>query len=230
MKENKVVTSVPQGYRSSGRDDMLEFMPEIYKTVLEIGCGEGEFSKNLNQFVEYWGVEPDADAIALGRDKNSRANFLEGLFPNIEKELPDRYFDVIVCNDIIEHVENTDELFKYFRKKLKKDGCLVASIPNIRHISHLKEMLVFKDWEYKDSGILDRTHLRFFTQKSILTLLERNHFEIIRIKGINSIYGDKEKSISWIKSILKYSIPIFIFGQDIQYMQFGLQARIKEEC
>ncbi|WP_133150266.1 class I SAM-dependent methyltransferase, partial [Vibrio breoganii] len=96
MKENNIV-SIPQGYRSSGREDMLEFMPTSYKTVLEIGCGEGAFSENLNQFVEYWGVEPDAEAIRLGRDKNSSANFLQGLFPSVEKEIPDKYFDVIVC-------------------------------------------------------------------------------------------------------------------------------------
>ncbi|GAM73787.1 O-antigen biosynthesis protein rfbC [Vibrio ishigakensis] len=147
---------------------MLVFLPKTFERVLEIGCGEGGFRGNLPEETEYWGVEPDPVAVKKAMDVYVSDTFICGLFPQQQSKLPDDHFDVVVCNDIIEHVENTEELFYFLKKKLRSGGVLVASIPNVRHISHLKELLIKRDWEYKDSGILDRTHLRFLPRKASL--------------------------------------------------------------
>ncbi len=62
-------------------------------------------------------------------------------------------------------------------------GVLVASVPNVRSWSNILELLVHKDWKYKDSGILDKTHLRFFTLKSFRRFLQENGQEILLLEG-----------------------------------------------
>ncbi|PML10634.1 hypothetical protein BCT86_00200 [Vibrio breoganii] len=230
MNADSKIGSVPENYRSSLREDMIEFMPSSYHTVLEIGCGEGAFSLNLLPESEYWGVESDSAAIIIGKGKNPKAHFINGNFPLIEEELPDNYFDVIVCNDIIEHIDDTQCLLKYIKKKMKRKGVLVASIPNVRHISVLNELLIHKNWKYKDSGILDRTHLRFFTKKSMVDMLCENGFEVEKIKGINSLIGECNDKLLRLKRLIKYSIPIFILGGDTKYLQFGIKAGLKKQC
>lgn len=218
---------VPDNYRSSSRDDMLPFLPSHYQTVLEIGCGEAGFKQNLPNTTDYWGVEPDSEAVRLAKQRYKDSNFICGLFPQDEQRLPDNYFDVIVCNDIIEHVENTEELFRFLRNKLAKNGVLVASIPNVRHISNLKELLLKKDWEYKDSGTLDRTHLRFYTKKSIVRLCEEHGFELENIEGINGILDGTDTIVESLYRYIKFGIPILLLGADTQYMQFGIRAKAK---
>ncbi len=137
-------THVPDDYRSASRKEMLAFLPSSFNTILEIGCGEGAFRANLSLEVEYWGVEPETAAVSIANRTFPDSNFICGLFPQEESKLPDDYYDVIVCNDIIEHVDNTDGLFHFLKKKLKHDGVLIASIPNVRHICHLKECYLRK--------------------------------------------------------------------------------------
>lgn len=219
---------IPDNYRSAVRTDMLVFLPKTFERVLEIGCGEGGFRGNLPEETEYWGVEPDPVAVKKAMDVYVSDTFICGLFPQQQSKLPDDHFDVVVCNDIIEHVENTEELFYFLKKKLRSGGVLVASIPNVRHISHLKELLIKRDWEYKDSGILDRTHLRFFTKKSIINLCEQQGLELEMIEGVNGIFDGMNSLSEVLVRYFKFALPIMTFGSDTQYMQFGIRAKVSK--
>ena len=81
--------------------------------------------------------------------------------------LPDNNFDVVIFNDVLEHFENPWAVLENVKTKLNASGVVVASIPNVAYITNLVELILKKDWRYKpEGGILDKTHLRFFTKKS----------------------------------------------------------------
>lgn len=165
---------------------MMKLIPDKPSRVLEVGCGAGGFSSQLE--AETWGVEPFADA--AGEASRVLSNVLRGTYQEVEGRLPDRYFDLVVCNDVIEHMPDHDWFLKAVKQKMAPGATLIGSLPNILHLTALVKLMLLKDWPYKESGILDRTHLRFFTKKSIRRTLEENGYAIEILKGSNSIIKD----------------------------------------
>jgi 2-polyprenyl-3-methyl-5-hydroxy-6-metoxy-1,4-benzoquinol methylase len=203
-------------YYKNYRKEMMLLLPEQYSKVLEVGCGEGNFRKNLSQENEYWGVEPIEPSARKAAEKLDKV--LGGTFNEMFDQIPDDYFDLVICNDVIEHMTDHEDFFQSIKKKIKKEGCLVASIPNVRYILNLIELLVRKDWEYKDSGILDRTHLRFFTEKSLKRTIIDSGFEIDQFKGINIYRSGGVKRYF-------FNVVFMLLGQDARYMQFGIRIK-----
>jgi len=145
---------------------------------------------------------------------------LIGPYEDVFNEIPDNYFDLVVCNDVIEHMVDHDEFFQSIKNKIKAKGVLIASIPNVRFIKNLNELIVKKDWEYKSDGILDRTHLRFFTEKSLKRTISDNGFIIEDFIGLNPY---KRKGFG-IRRFL-YNVAISWLGSDLRFMQFGIRIR-----
>ena len=201
-------------YYQNSRSEILEFIPKKCTKVLEIGCGEGNFIKNLTSISEYWGVESNSHAST--KAKKILTKVIEGDFLKYHHLIPDNYFDLIICNDVIEHVDDYNLFFLVLKKKMTTNGTIVGSIPNVRYVVNLYNLFFLKDWKYVNEGILDKTHLRFFTKKSLKRIFIKHNFEIIKYKGINKV----SISIKSIKSIIKYLL-IFIFGKDTKYLQFG---------
>lgn len=204
-------------YHENARIEVADLLPKQYSRVLEIGCGSGGFRSNLDQEHEYWGVEPVKSVARLAQEKLDKV--LTGTYQEVESLIPNTYFDLVICNDVIEHMKNHDEFFQSIRGKINEGGCLVASIPNVRYIGNLRELLIKKDWQYKDSGILDRTHLRFFTRKSLLRTLKENSFSIEHITGINSYQTDS------LGMRFFYLLSILVLGDDIKYSQFAIRIQ-----
>jgi SAM-dependent methyltransferase len=86
-------------------------------------------------------------------------------------------FDAIVCGDILEHLRDPGSLLRRAATWLRPDGCIVASIPNVRHHSVVRALLQ-GNWTYESAGLLDRDHVRFFTRREIEKLFYRAGFEI----------------------------------------------------
>src|ERR1051325_5489453 len=105
---------------------------------------------------------PAAEEAAQKLDRVLCAPFDERL------ALPEGAFDCIFCNDVLEHLADPYSALRYCRRLLTPEGVLIASIPNIRYFPVLFQLLVKKNWQYEDHGVMDRTHLRFFTKNSIL--------------------------------------------------------------
>ncbi|MBF8247490.1 MAG: hypothetical protein HW374_290 [Bacteroidetes bacterium] len=208
-------------YYQYNRKEMLQFLPETYSRVLEIGCGEGNFLMQLRGANESWGVEPDKNSAEIASQKLTKV--FAARYDQIAEEIPNDYFDLIICNDVIEHMNDHDWFFDSIRTKLRNSGSLVASLPNVRYVRNLFELLVLKDWRYQDSGILDRTHLRFFTKKSILRTLNEHGLLVEEIRGIK--WGN-----SLLNRIVFGTISILSLGfySDVQYPQFGIRMRKRQ--
>lgn len=205
-------------YFEFSRIEMTTFLPTNYSKVLEIGCGTGNFSSTLAHQSESWGVEQN---IASAQSAKTRLDkVLTGYYDDVCHDIPDEYFDLLICNDVIEHINQYDAFLNDIKNKLSDDGVLVLSIPNVRFLPNLLELLFLKDWRYRDAGILDKTHLRFFTKKSLIRTLNQTGWTIEKIDGINR-YGNKRYGLKRILSFLGQ----LLLGFDTAYLQFGVRAR-----
>lgn len=211
-------------YYSSHRAEVTPFLPDNPSRVLEIGCGTGGFRDFLPKNVEYWGVEPVADVAQAAREKMDFVHI--GTYDAVKDQLPNEYFDLVICNDVIEHMQDHDAFLEQIKDKMAHGGFLCGSIPNVRHFKNLLNLLIKKDWEYTDAGILDRTHLRFFTRKSLIRAFDQNGFEIEMFKGIN----DKRLRFYNPFSLIKYLFLFGILGIDTRPLQFGFRVRKKDKA
>jgi 2-polyprenyl-3-methyl-5-hydroxy-6-metoxy-1,4-benzoquinol methylase len=199
---------------------MTPLLPKQYSKVLEIGCGEGNFRENLSLEHEYWGVEQAESAAAVASAKLDKV--LTGSYQEMFDQIPNDYFDLVICNDIIEHMVDHSAFLLSIKKKIKEDGCLVVSVPNVRYLPNLFEILVKKDWDYRKEGVLDRTHLRFFTKKSLHRIITNNGFIIDESIGINPFRAN-----SALRRCLFFFVSL-ILGRDIMFLQFGVRVHAAE--
>ena len=174
-----------EGYYRHPRPEMMRFVPKSAQRVLELGCAEGAFAAAVKERTgaEVWGIELDDKAARHAATLIDHV--LVGDAADRIAELPDAYFDTVVCNDVLEHLVDPLAILVQLRSKLKLDGVVVASIPNIRYLPALSKVVFRKDFPQDDFGIFDRTHLRFFTRKSIVRMFSQAGFTVHTIKGIN---------------------------------------------
>ncbi len=217
MEQNK------SDYYGSNRSEMLAFIPHTAKKILEIGCGAGSFSKQLiADGVECWGIEPDDASARLAASKLFKV--IHAKLEDAIHEIPENYFDVIIFNDVLEHMLYPKDNLKLLKSKLSESGKIITSIPNFRYIKNLFQVVVKGEWKYTDSGILDYTHFRFFTLKSSKKLFEECGYSVEIIKGINPTKSIKYQLLAFIFSILTLSNQF-----DTLYLQIALVAKINPE-
>ncbi len=176
----------PKGYFSNERPEMLAFIPGDVRKVLEVGCGEGGFSALLKRVrrCETWGVELEPNAARAASRRLDRV--LRGDLVAALKRLPARSFDAVVFNDVLEHMADPGAALGKVRRLLAPGGVVVASVPNVLHLSVLKRLLWDRDWRYEAHGVLDATHLRFFTRRSLVRLFEGCGYRVMRLEGLNA--------------------------------------------
>ncbi|MBN1897725.1 MAG: class I SAM-dependent methyltransferase [Spirochaetes bacterium] len=171
----------PKEYYSIDRKDVLEMIPADSNNILDIGCGEGRLGRDLEQrgAKNLVGVERCPKAAKKAKKVFNRV--LVGDIETMRFPFKRNYFDCIICADVLEHLIDPVSLLVKLKDHLKKEGCLIASIPNVQHYT-VSFRLLWGQWDYRSSGILDETHLRFFTLKTIKDLFFRSGFLIVKIK------------------------------------------------
>ena len=214
------LTNKPNGYYNNVRNDMFKYIPCDVRRTLEFGCGDGGFSELIkDKFgTETWAVEIDEQSAKTATQKLDSVINCDA-HEAVDK-LPDNYFDCIIFFDILEHLVDPYSLLRVLKTKLTKEGVIVASIPNIRYYRSLVKLVVHGDWDYKDHGVLDKTHLRFFTYKSIVKLFNELAFEISKIEGI---HPTSSRTFKLLNMLLLGTIG------DIRYKHFAVVAKPKLE-
>lgn len=214
------------GYYRAKRSEVAVLLPQLRKgmRVLEIGCGEGGFVDNIQLEVEYWGVEPVIEAAKVAKERLHKV--IVGEFEAVLDELPGAYFDLVICNDVIEHVYDTAYFLKAVKEKMCPEGNIVGSVPNVRYLNNLINLLVKKDWKYVEYGILDRTHLRFFTEKSLLRDFNENGLSVMDFRGINGMtFAGPSIGYRVVKTFF-ILLCFLCFGYDVRYPQFAFRLSL----
>ncbi len=209
----------PEGYFRGVRREMLKYVPAGVKKTLEFGCSCGGFSDSIkkNFGAETWGVEIDkasAEQAAKILDNIINTDAIEALH-----KIPDDYFDCIFFLDVLEHLADPYSLLFSIKSKLTDKGLIVASIPNVRYYRNYVNFTIKGNWDYQDYGIMDRTHLRFFTYKSIIKMFEGLGFEILTIEGIRPT---RNKMLRLLNILLLGAL------EDLKYQQFAVVAKPKD--
>lgn len=197
---------------------MLHFVPTDRGRVLELGCASGVFGGALKhrQSTEVWGVEPDAEAARSAAARLDRV--LHGRLEARLGELPTRHFDCVVCNDVLEHLDDPDATLRALIRVMAPNAVLVGSVPNVRYFPVLLDLVWNADWRYAEDGVLDRTHRRFFTRKSFARTLAEAGYAPQQIVGINPTASIKARAASML-SLGKLD--------DCRYLQFAFVATVR---
>ena len=167
------------------RPDVAALIPASCTRFLDLGCATGalgELIKRSRQGVSVVGIELDPDMATAAREKLDRViagDILDVLTSNTFAE---ERFDCIIAADVLEHLPDPWTVVGVLSNLLSDQGVVIASIPNIRHYTTLRTLLFRKHWPYRDRGIHDRTHLRFFAQRNVEQLFGNAGFHFDRLK------------------------------------------------
>ncbi|MGE3174336.1 MAG: class I SAM-dependent methyltransferase [Planctomycetota bacterium] len=167
------------GYHGRERGDLLALVPSLPagSRVLELGCGEGRLGAQLRQRgLEVHGVEVVEAAAARARAVLDRV--WVGDVERMALDYPSAHFRLLVCGDVLEHLVDPWAQLRRLRPLLTDDAVVVASVPNLQYFPVALGLLCGR-FDYADSGVLDRTHLRFFTRRSARALFEGHGYDVV---------------------------------------------------
>ena len=195
---------------SAPRLDMVPFLPPTAASVLDVGCGAGGLGALLKRDGRrLYAVEPDEAAAAAAQRSGDYDLVVTGTFPEVEPELPGG-LDAIYFNDVLEHMVTPEDALRAARRLLGPDGVVIASIPNVRNVGVVKPLILDGEWEYEDLGLLDRTHVRFFTRRSMVRLFEEHGFVVERIEGLHPRRG---RALDLLATLSLGRLDDFLFEQ-----------------
>ncbi|WP_116473691.1 glycosyltransferase [Zobellella maritima] len=144
--------------------------------ILEVGCSSGYLGAALREAGhQVFGVEPCHEAAQVAAKVLD--NVFEGCVQDFFSENPELKFDVVIFGDVLEHIADPNDVLELTRNYLTTSGVIVASVPNVAHIC-MRAMLLEGRWDYTDLGIMDRTHLRFFTKKTLINLFTESAYQV----------------------------------------------------
>jgi 2-polyprenyl-3-methyl-5-hydroxy-6-metoxy-1,4-benzoquinol methylase len=187
------------GYFDTLRDEIEPLVPASLSVVMDVGCGKGVTSRWLKQ------IRPDITTVGVEIDESIAATAASAvdtvLVVDLDKGLDPLAsyvgrVDLLLLLDVLEHLRDPWTRLTELRALLTPTGVVIASIPNVRNIKVLRPLLISGEWQYQSSGILDRTHLRFFTRRTVLELFAGAGYEIQKITSTGPLQARRVKSLS----------------------------------
>lgn len=196
------------------------------KTILEIGCGPGSQSKIFKEELDcdVVGIEIDPARAEKARTYCREVHVVNLDIDDLSNFLKDEKFNIIVCADVLEHLRNPGDLLIGLKNFLSPDGYLVTSIPNITHSSIVYEMIHGR-FEYRTEGLLDSTHIKFFSRTSALSLIEDAGYWIADLQKVHKLPQHTEFKTSPISADEKEILAaIHSRNPDADTYQFVIKA------
>lgn len=184
-----------KNYFNATRSELVELVKMGDNRVLDIGCGSGNTGavlKKENKATEVIGIELVPEIAKIAESKIDKV--ICGNIEFLDLQFSKGYFDYVIAGDILEHLYNPWKMVNRINFYLKNGGYIIASLPNVRNWLIIRDIIFKGDWRYKKEGILDDTHLRFFTKKSIFEMFKNNKFSEIKILPRFKITKEKNKS------------------------------------
>jgi len=169
---------------------LVPFVEQGPHMVLDLGCASGRVGGKLletGRAKEIIGVEIFAPAAEEAARVYKQVHV--GDIEEMSIDYPNT-FHYVICGDILEHLKDPYRVVSRIVSWLKPGGCLLVCVPNVRNFRVLRDLMFHGEWTYVESGILDKTHLRFFTKDSCRRMLEEAGLQVYHQEMI--VYGPKK--------------------------------------
>jgi SAM-dependent methyltransferase len=168
----------PQDYFGIIRSEIAPLLPARVQRILDVGCGAGATSAWLKR--RY----PTAHVVGLEGNPALRPILMqrvdEAIIVDLNQPIPDVGVpDLILLLDILEHLVHPEHVLTDIARVMAEDATIIISLPNIAHLRVAARLFFLGRFDYRDAGILDRTHLRFFYKDSVIALVEGCGLEIV---------------------------------------------------
>lgn len=166
------------------REDVIRLIPRPLGRILDIGCGPGLTGAALLRLgaKEMWGVERDERLAEEAARRLTRVDRID-LETNPVGELPIGYFDAILYADVLEHLVDPWRVLAEHRQLLAPGGSILLSIPNVRNLRVTLPLLLRGRWEYVEEGLLSLGHVRFFTTRSMRSMIDGAGYRVVAEDG-----------------------------------------------
>lgn len=187
-------------YYRNVNPDLLGWMPLSARRVLEIGCGEGALAaayRLRNPAAHYTAVEIHPPSAAVARGRVDR--LIEADIETMTEAEIGGPFDLALMGDVLEHLADPARMLARIHDLLAPGGHVVVCVPNIAHWSALRELMSGR-WPGHDSGLFDRTHLRFFTSESLQQALQAAGFRVLKARPRQFLL-DEAEAARWIPAL-----------------------------
>lgn len=163
--------------------DLLQLIPPTVRRIVEVGCMQGAMArayKEINPHAHYVGIDIDPDYAEVAAQFCDQA--FEFNIEHLEPELFQKLFpsDCWIFGDCLEHLHNPWRIVRLVRQYIDQDGCMLVCIPNAQHWSIQMRLATGQFW-YEDSGLLDRTHIRWFTRVTLFDMFTQAGWHIEQI-------------------------------------------------
>ncbi len=215
-------------YSNCARDGIIELM-SAHKgkdiEVLELGCAMGS---TLSRIKRLWpnasvhGVEYVDSVAKIGTCIH---DIIQGDVESMEIPYKHGQFDYIICADVLEHLRDPESAIKRFIPYLKPEGHFIISLPNIRHYAVIEMLALLGRFDYSDSGILDSTHLKFFTRDTAKEMIERAGLKVLDIQRNYNGHPEDNEFITKLSSCFNIIDP-----NELKVFQYYFLAAKRQNC
>jgi len=203
-------------YSPETRSHVADLIPATAQRVLDVGCNDGSFGAGVlaaRPGREVWGIEPhDLDASTAA---TRLTGVVTGFYPDVLDQVPGD-FDCVSFNHVLEHMVDPWLALRRTRERLNPGAMIVGELPNVRHLPFLVNLAVRGRFDYVDSGLLDRTHLRFFTRSSAHDLFSQTGYAVEEFFPVVAMGNARLPRTS--------KVLASVIG-DLSYMAFAFRAR-----
>jgi 2-polyprenyl-3-methyl-5-hydroxy-6-metoxy-1,4-benzoquinol methylase len=188
VQEYEPVNSQPARYYDQERPEVRSAVPTSARRVIDVGCANGRLGARLK--AERPGIEVRGIEVVAEAAQRARSVLDDAIHATAEQELPEHWPapDCVIFADVLEHLVDPWAVVRTWRKRLADRGTLVVTIPNVLHRSVVLGVLRGR-WDYASEGILDRTHLRFFTRETAVAMLESGGFRVRSVRRLLDLAG-----------------------------------------
>jgi len=208
-------------YFAHARKEIAPLLPKKCGRVLEIGCGSGAtlgWLRQNHQALRTVGIEIDEAAAVQARVFADEVHCLD--FERHDLPGCGQKFDLVLCLDVLEHMVDPWEVVdRLATRYLEVGGTLIVSLPNVRHYSVVLPLLLHGRWNYEDAGLLDRTHLRFFTKASANALMSHSHFGPVSCTATGFA--------GWSLKRVMNAVTLGIFQELVTYQYFLATCKVR---
>ncbi|MFC3803159.1 class I SAM-dependent methyltransferase [Cohnella sp. GCM10012308] len=178
----KMYAEKPAGYYGGANPHLFKHVQDDWREVLDVGCSEGGLGALIkDKGIRVSGIEAYPEAANVAREKLDHV--LSGDIASLELPYDAGQFDCIVFGDVLEHLVDPWAVLRKVKPYLNARGAILASLPNLAHISVIGPLLA-GSFSYEDRGLLDKTHLRFFTIGEIVRMFVECGYAVTMVERV----------------------------------------------